>query len=535
MYTAVVADDEQELREALVRSVDWAGAGFSVVGSAENGFEALELVERCKPDLLLTDIRMPFLSGLELAKRVREIRPSLQIAFLSGYDDFEYARQGIQYNIVSYLLKPISAQELGRELSLIREKLDRQFQELGSLREDSGLEALRRRLEITEFLLPLLLSNSEYITDEPSMRARAAELGILPEGGRLHFLVLVSKFAGPDGQNVTTDKHIRFVESVMNKYVSCQSVFVNGRVVSLLTSEREGAGRELELPLRELIQTAERVLGARCSVGVSRETDSLSYCSGAYYEALTARRYIDRGTSEARFITDQEPGGMLEFEYAEKTAVELEQLLKTGSQQELETFLGEKFSEQNEKNLDLLVIHVLATIYKTTASVTDELAARELLSQNAVYRKIVLHDSEENIRRAMTQMCLGIREVIARQRRQNTQLLCDQALDIIGTEYGDPELTLASVSERLHVSPNYLSSRITRGGGEPFSALLTAKRMEVAKNSLLCSSAKIQEIAQLCGYSDQHYFSYCFKRYYGVSPNRMRENVCRGDAEGARP
>lgn len=83
-------------------------AGFRLVGNARNGLDALELVEQLEPDLLLTDIRMPFISGIELARQVREIRPSMHIAFLSGYDDFEYAKQAIQYNIISYMLKPVT-------------------------------------------------------------------------------------------------------------------------------------------------------------------------------------------------------------------------------------------------------------------------------------------------------------------------------------------------------------------------------------------------------------------------------------------
>ena len=128
MYTVVVADDEEELRRALIRKVDWESIGFSVVGEAENGVEALELVEKHEPDLLLTDIRMPFLSGIELARQVREVRPATQIAFLSGFDDFSYAQQAIQYNIVSYMLKPISADELTEELVKIRKKIDEKFQ-----------------------------------------------------------------------------------------------------------------------------------------------------------------------------------------------------------------------------------------------------------------------------------------------------------------------------------------------------------------------------------------------------------------------
>lgn len=106
-YTVLVVDDEQDQRQAIIERVRWADAGFEVVGEAENGVEALDLIEALEPDLILTDIRMPMISGLELARRVREVRPATQIVILSGYDSFEYAREAIDYNIISYLLKPI--------------------------------------------------------------------------------------------------------------------------------------------------------------------------------------------------------------------------------------------------------------------------------------------------------------------------------------------------------------------------------------------------------------------------------------------
>ena len=100
LYTVIVADDEDELREAVCSMIPWEEYGFKLVGSASNGLDALQLVEKLEPDLLLTDIRMPFISGIELARQVREVRPATNIAFLSGYDDFEYAKQAIQYNII---------------------------------------------------------------------------------------------------------------------------------------------------------------------------------------------------------------------------------------------------------------------------------------------------------------------------------------------------------------------------------------------------------------------------------------------------
>ena len=161
MYTVVVADDEEEIRRGIIKKVRWEELGFRVVGDAENGVEALELVEKLEPDLLLTDIRMPFMSGIELARQVREIRPTVQIAFLSGFDDFSYAQQAIQYNIISYMLKPISSQELEEELKNIKEIIDQKFEEFASK------ESVQDRLDKSEFMLPLLLEGYQgKVTEE---------------------------------------------------------------------------------------------------------------------------------------------------------------------------------------------------------------------------------------------------------------------------------------------------------------------------------------------------------------------------------
>lgn len=176
MYTVVVADDEEEIRRGIIKKVRWEELGFRVVGDAENGVEALELVEKLEPDLLLTDIRMPFMSGIELARQVREIRPTVQIAFLSGFDDFSYAQQAIQYNIISYMLKPISSQELEEELKNIKEIIDQKFEEFASK------ESVQDRLDKSEFMLPLLLEGYQgKVTEEvkEELRQNALSCGLL--------------------------------------------------------------------------------------------------------------------------------------------------------------------------------------------------------------------------------------------------------------------------------------------------------------------------------------------------------------------
>ena len=150
LYTVIVADDEDELREAVCTMIPWEALGFHLVGSASNGLDALELVEQLEPDLLLTDIRMPFITGIELARQVREIRPAMHIAFLSGYDDFEYAKQAIQYNIISYMLKPLTMDGLAAELKSIHERIDHQY---ASLRRSGIVQEDR-----ASFLIPLVLA-----------------------------------------------------------------------------------------------------------------------------------------------------------------------------------------------------------------------------------------------------------------------------------------------------------------------------------------------------------------------------------------
>lgn len=106
---------------------------------------------------------------------------------------------------------------------------------------------------------------------------------------------------------------------------------------------------------------------------------------------------------------------------------------------------------------------------------------------------------------------------------KSSQILCEKAMQIIDKEYGDPSLSLVGVSNSIHVSPNYLSALIKKETGSSFVDLLTKKRIETARELVLGSSMKMREIAERCGYSDQHYFSYCFKKYCGVSPNAMRQ------------
>ena len=123
-YRVLLVDDEEDIRVGISRKMDWAALGFNLVGEAENGREALELAEALEPDVVLTDIKMPFMDGLELCRILTERLPAAKFVVFSGFDEFEYAKQAIRMNVFEYILKPISAAELEGVLQRLRERLD---------------------------------------------------------------------------------------------------------------------------------------------------------------------------------------------------------------------------------------------------------------------------------------------------------------------------------------------------------------------------------------------------------------------------
>ena len=399
VFTIIVADDEAELREAVCSMIPWETLGFRLAGSAGNGLDALQLVEQLQPDLLLTDIQMPFITGTALARQVRELQPLIQVAFLSGYDDFEYAQSAIESDVIAYLLKPISMAELSEALREIHRKMAARFDAL----RPSGDPGKSGSLQLAA--ASLLLDRFNEQQEEQELRRMLSECG-MDLGESCEFTVLAMR-AGDMKQDAaqTADK-------VLRDYFKSCSIVSGGRVLSLLVSADGFA--HLGAALDELYYVGKRLLGEPCTIGASRSFSRLQRC------ALACREAAD--------------------------------------------------------------------------------ALREAEESGIFY----------------------VSELQTKDARQGMSYLCDRALQIIEQNYMDEELSLGTVSEQLHVSPNYLSANMKKYTGDTFINLLIKRRMDEALYLLQSSGMKVAEVAARCGYSDQHYFSYCFKKYHGTSPAKMR-------------
>jgi len=527
MYTVVVADDEEELRKSLIRRVNWNEAGFEVVGEAGSGIDALELVEKLEPDLLLSDVRMPFMTGIELARAVREIRPTMQIAFLSGYDDFSYAQQAIQYNIISYMLKPISSKELTEELKIIKQKIDQKFNEF--TRKNEELE----KQNLTSFLMPVILDSFQGKNpdkrDQELMR-EAARLGFLKNTeSNLDYIVMVTSFWNQAGENVTTYSSVNAVDSILRKYIKYASFYTDGRVVSLIAATKAGVNKYLHIIVEDISQSVKRIMELTASIGVSRPMPKLINSHEAYIEAMNAMEYSGKIESGVHYIADIERSNTFDNKMVQTAITETERLIRGGLEQELQEYLHKLFNYIEEEKIapvmmQPFVVQLISVVYRVVYAVADSESVKDLQLSSPLQGR-VFYDRPKEMWKQCIEFCLGARKLVSEQRKKSSSVICDRALEIIETRYMDAEISLVSISEEIAVSPNYLSALIKKVTGSTFIELLTKKRIETAKEMLLSTSMKIREISEMCGYNDQHYFSYCFKKYMGISPNaRRRQN-----------
>ena len=396
LLSVVVADDEQELLGAVCQLIDWAGIGFKLVGRASNGLDALQLVEELQPDFLLTDIHMPFISGTALAAQVKAVQPLIQVAFLSGYDEFEYAQQGIASEVIAYLLKPISMAQLTQELIEIHRKIEKKQADFSAARQDSSNH---------QAVAAAMLLDCYFYTGRVENLKALSRMGLAPESIRS---VTVAALSCADADAQACQTALGAAEKFLSRQYPCRGFCSAGRIVLLRTSEN--GFLQLHAAIDELRRALKRLLDLDVSAGISKEHAPDADFHEAYKEAMEALKTAE---TESGFCAADGQSGI------------------------------------------------------------DQ--------------------------------------------------LCGRVLQIIDKEYMDETLTLQSVSERLHVSASYLGPNIKKNAGDTFINLLIRKRMAVALNLLQSSDSRIAEIARRCGYSDQSYFGYCFKKFYGVSPAKMRQ------------
>ena len=342
LYRIMLVDDEEEVRKAMIRKMDWETLGFTVVGDAENGEDALEKIEQLEPDVVMTDIRMPYMDGLTLTERIRKKYPSVKILIFSGYDDFEYAQQAIKLNVTEYILKPVNGEELAEILNRIRENLD---EEIGQRRDISRLrESYQNSLPIVRelFLNELVQGN----VAEEEVRPRLLEYGVdILDADELIAAVVCVEGEEREEQEQPFQKERKLIpisvrgllEDHLKEYFRFAGFVSADGIAMIAAMEGKNTQTGFISLLADICKECRRILGVTVTIGIGHGSSRPERVSESYQSAVDALGYkAIAGTGGTIYIGDMEPVNRGKLQLNQKDEAELEKCIKFGTPKAIE-------------------------------------------------------------------------------------------------------------------------------------------------------------------------------------------------------
>lgn len=527
IYTLLLVDDEEDVVQVIRKKINWEGLGFSVIGYANNGVKALDMIEEFQPDVVMTDIKMPYMDGMELCKHIRANYPATKILLFTGFDEFEYAKEAVHLEIEEYILKPLNAIELTNVLTQLKIKLDR---EISEKRSAEILQANYRES------LPFLRANFYSTLIEGKIHEDEVSKYILDyeiEFTGPYFCCLVihtSSGQVPQGmthQLVTTAVY-RQVKEKLEKNWRAKTFSYLGNTVMLAQLAAEEEVTKLTDECDRFCRYANRIIGAVVTVGIGQVCSEVLDFSQSYKSAREAVSYrVIYGTSRAINMEEIVPGkGSAPIAVTDET--ELSQLFKRvrlGVEQDIteavesyfkRVFLPAKSLTQHH----IAVMELISELYRFAAN--NEIVVEEFAGEvRTVYNSLVDHDLN-TLKEWLTNICLEFHEKLVSARNTSTKTLIQRAEDYVHNNYRDENLSLDSICKVLGVSNSYFSSVFKKETGNSFIGYVTDYRMDKAARLLIETNEKSYIIAKSVGYTDPNYFSYVFKRQFGVSPSKYR-------------
>lgn len=543
MLKIFLAEDEVVVRETIKRMIPWEELGFELVGEAADGEMALPLLIRQQPDLLITDIKMPFMDGLTLARLAKKEIPGLKVVILSGYDDFNYAKQAIGIGVEDYLLKPITKNALIERLSEIRsryehEKTQKEYYEKFQ-REMQAYEKNSSR----DFFEALVDGSMDMM--EVYKRAEKLGLDIVAEAYNVLIFTMNcdEDFSGQrDEYSSWEAESLELLENFFAGHSSAMlfrsNIFSYG---VLLKGQRETIEENTRACVDEIRKILSRQDGRReWFLAVGQSVDRLSQIQKSYHTASRAfsQRYLydENILYYDEMETMEHPGGQAETEdnaYLQKVDVNalnpaiLQKFLSNGLQEETENFVKDYFYAIGQEPMESLVFrnYVILNVRFSVLSFlkglgcnTDEIEpedTEEVLTESGKSMESAIAYAENVISRAIT-----LRDQNSGNKNRS---ILKTAVDFIDSHYMEEDISLNTVANVANVSSNHFSALFSQNMGQTFIEYLTTLRMNKAKELLRCTGMRSSEIAGEIGYKDAHYFSYLFKKTQGMTPSDYRK------------
>lgn len=517
MYTVVIADDEPVIRKGLRETIEWDKLGLEIAGVAADGAQALDLIKRARPDVLITDIRMPEMNGIELIRETKKLSWDVKIIILSGFSDYAYLKEAIRLGVESYLLKPIDNEELVSNLKDVVSNIERDAF-VGTQLQQS------KELLKSNTLNRLVAGN----IGQEEFREKAAFLQI-PIKARLYTCAVCAAEkqppAGKDGQLT-----LWAIQSICNKLTAGAALpFIDsgGNVVLLFTLEdAQTARKDVTRMLESVVANVREALGVTLLIGVGAPADRIEGAHACFESAL---RSLDTGVfiKSGGVIWHDEASGVCDAspKLTREDDDRLKELVRKGDGKALERFLDtlvDSLADQGAVSLSQAHSFLMQVSVRLTdhfRQIYGELRAfREPADFDYARLLTLRHGSDMRQWLALlVKTLLAENEVVLGKSGSVMGL----ALAYIDTHYAGG-LTIKQVAAHCHINTSYFGQVFRKETGKSFTDYVNELRVAQAKKLLLQPDLKVYEIAEKVGFTDYHYFLKIFKKVTGITPTDLR-------------
>lgn len=502
MYNVMIVDDENLIIQGLINIIEWEEIGLKVVETSQNGHEALEKFKNNPVDIIVTDISMPKVTGLELIKEVRKLRPKTKFIILTGYDEFVYAKEAIEFGVESYILKPINEEELKDSLVNITKYLDEKKQEKNNIldRNSKLIKYIEEKLNKNYIynmkdLLSIETENKAYtvanivITREEKEGSYININEVIQNNTEGNYEIL-KKYNDQEilinswDVNISRNEIINYYEKIRDKLSEKYNVFIFISIGSLVFDIKE-----LSESYRFANELKKYIL-----------TEGINKC--IYKEKLKIVKKTNR-----RFKEEIEHINKL---IIEKNIQEIEKII-------CDVLDDEELTPENIYNFSIKVVILID-------SILNEFMINKKYVDDSLSNTIINLCNERSRKNIKSFIIREIEELVEAMYLNPVKFspIVQQIVNIISDRYYE-DLSLKTLSDEYNINSSYLGQIFSKETESSFSEYLNKTRNIKAKDLILNTNMRINDISNQVGYSDTSYFYRKFKKYYGVSPSTLRE------------
>jgi len=536
MLKIFLAEDEYVIRNGIRNRIDWKAAGYEFVGDAADGEMAWPQILAARPDIVITDIKMPFMDGLELSRLIRKELPETEIIVLTGHEEFDYARQALNLGVAKYLLKPVNAQELLAEIDDLAERIEekRRHSALRSRYEaDMAEKALADRREFFRVLVTGTGSVSELL-------GQAGKLSIDLSAAWYNVVLLRvwSTKHAPDEFSRSIVEIGEQLEALRREDAEHLILFdraLEGKaLLCKAASEAELAKIQLRFTGR-FADFLKKYPYVRWFGGIGTPVQRLSEMPASFEAAgrAMAHRFLYPhnlilDSAELETAIRAETADPLDLRHVDPSQVDrrrVREFLLQGDPGEVNWFIEDFFSglAEDAKNSLMFRNYIVLNAWFCVLDVLNEAGVADEAREGLREPGPDAMKSTAAARAYLTQLLLESCRIRQQHVRAHYTEAVEEALRYIRGHYADEDLSLNVLASKVNVSPNHLSTLFSQQTGRPFIRYLTELRMEKAKELLRGTDLKTGAIAQQVGYQDPHYFSYLFRKTVGMPPTQYRQ------------